>query len=152
MSDKAKYGGEVWFVRGVPAALRAEVAATAERAGMKVGPWVERALRAALERPEGQGGVPAGQGGAGDLGEGVADLAAIVEAVRTLFEKHRRQDFPSVVERIERLEAQAVPAAIPGGQGSALDAVESVEGVEVPETTETHPGACGEAGEGKQTR
>jgi hypothetical protein len=160
MSDKEKYGGKVWFVRGVPAELRAEVATAAERAGMKVGPWVERALRAALERPEGQGGVPAGQGGAGDLEERVADLAATVETVRTLFEKHRRQDFPSVVERLERLEALQVPsaipglpsgdrvegrvpAAIPGRLGSPLDAVEPAEWVEVPETIETHPGASG---------
>jgi hypothetical protein len=97
MSDKEKYGGKVWFVRGVPAELRAEVATAAERAGMKVGPWVERALRAALERPEGQGRAPSGPGGASDdrtddLARRVAEVAEIVEAVRVLFEKHRRVD------------------------------------------------------------
>jgi hypothetical protein len=142
MSDKEKSKGKVWFVRGVSIELRAEVAAAAERAGMNIGPWVVRALRAALERPEGQGGARVGQGDAGDLAERVADLAATVEVVRALFEKHRRQDFPSVVERIERLEAaQAVPT-IPGRQGrqgSALDAFESAEGVEMPEKTEARP-------------
>jgi hypothetical protein len=138
MSDKEKYGGKVWFVRGVPAELRAEVATAAERAGMKVGAWVERALRAALEQPDDVGRGPGDA--AGDLAARVADLAATVEAVRTLFEKHRRQDFPSIVERLERLEAQAVPA-IPEPAGRALDAVEPVGGVKVPEMAETHPGA-----------
>jgi hypothetical protein len=138
---KKKSEVPVWFVRGVSIELRAEVAAAAERAGMNIGTWAARALRAALDRPEGQGGARVGQGDAGDLAERVADLAATVEVVRALFEKHRRQDFPSVVERIERLEAQ-VGAAIPdrqGRQGSALDAVESAEGVKMPEKTEARP-------------
>ena len=67
MSDKEKYGGKVWFVRGVPAELRAEVATAAERAGMKVGAWVERALRAALEQP-------------GDVGQGPGDAASDLAA------------------------------------------------------------------------
>lgn len=138
-----------WTVRGIPAEMRRQVAAAAERAGMKVGPWVERALRAALERPEGQG-VPAGQGGAGDLAALVAAISATVdaqaEAIHVLFE-HRRQDFPAIVKRLERLEAaQAVPA-IPSRQGRAPDAVEPAEGAKVPAKAEPHPGPAGAAGE-----
>jgi hypothetical protein len=166
MSDKEKYSGAVWFVRGVPAELRAEVAAAAEEAGMKVGPWVERALRAALGRPVGQG-APPDQGAAGDLAALVAEISATVdataEAVRVLFERHRREDFSVLIERVERLEASQavpaipsrssddgdkgrVPAAIPSGQRRALDAVEPVGSVEVPEMAETHPGASQPAG------
>lgn len=152
MSDKEKSKGKVWFVRGVPTELRDEVAAAAERAGMNIGPWVVRALRAALERP-------AGQGGAGDLAALVAAISTTVdahaEAIHVLFEHRRHEDFSSVVKRLEHLEAQvgaAIPGrpsgygdkdraetAIPGRLGRAPDAVELAEGVEVPAKAEARP-------------
>src|SRR4051794_24300719 len=48
MADKAKDKNAVWFVRGVAPTLRAQVARAADRAGMKIGPWVEQVLRAAI--------------------------------------------------------------------------------------------------------
>jgi hypothetical protein len=94
MSDKPKYGGEVWFVRGVPPALRAEVAAAAERAGMKVGPWVERALRAALEGvatneapPVSRAGAPSGPGASDDLARQVADLEERIAFLRPMMDR-----------------------------------------------------------------
>jgi hypothetical protein len=127
---------KIWTVRGISDDIQKRVSDAAQAAGMRLGPFVERILLDALERlerlerPEGQG-APAGQGDAGDLAERVADLAATVEVVRALFEKHRRQDFPSVVERLERLEAaQAVPAipSLPsrdgdGGRGREVAAI-----------------------------
>lgn len=131
---KKKSEVPVWFVRGVSIELRAEVAAAAERAGMNIGTWVVRALRAALERPEGQG-APSGQGGAGD------DLRALVTVLAA--------QLTALESRIECLEAGLTPPAIPGWQkrqGSTLDAVEPAGGAEMSETPRTHPRASGGAG------
>lgn len=136
MPDKEKPRKQVWFVRGVPIELRAEVAAAAERAGMNIGPWVTRVLRAALERPEGQG-TPSGQEGAGDLAERVAALAARVERLEAV------QAVPAIPGRSSGDGGKdRVPPAIPSRQGSALDAIEPAGGAEMPEGTEAHPGSC----------
>ena len=143
-----------WTVRGISFETRRLIAAAADRAGMKVGAWVDRALRAALERSEGQG-APSKPKGAGD------DLRALVTVLAA--------QMSEMAERVERLEADQVPPAIPGlpsgdsgkgrmpaaipsRQGSAADVVKLVEGAEVLETAETHSRASDGAGEGKQTR
>lgn len=159
---------KIWTVRGISDDIQKRASEAAQAAGMRLGPFVERILLDALERlerPEGQG-APAGQGGAGDLAALVAAISTTVdahaEAIHVLFE-HRRQDFPAIVERLERLEAQVGaaipslpsgdvaegrgPAAIPGRQGSAPDAVELAEGVEVPAKAEPLSGSFGEVGE-----
>jgi hypothetical protein len=114
-----------WVVRGVEDELARQFVDRAARQRRTTGEVLNEVLRDYLARPEGQGGVPAGQGG-------IADLAAQLAAV---------------IERVERLES-----AIPSGQGSAPDAVEPVGSVEVPETAETHPRPSGGTDKGKQSR
>jgi hypothetical protein len=156
-----------WVVRGVEDELARQFVDRAARQRRTTGEVLNGVLRAYLERPEGQG-APPDQGAAGDLAALVTAISATVdahtEAIHVLFEHHQRQDFPAIVERLERLEASQVPpaipslpsgdgdkgrvpAAIPGHLGSPLDAVEPVGGVEVPEMTETHPGASGAVSE-----
>ena len=120
---------EIWTVRGISDDIQKRVSDAARAAGMRLGPFVERILLDALERPEGQG-TPSGQEGAGDLAERVAALAA----------------------RVERLEAVQAAPAIPSRQGSALDAVEPVGGAEVLKTPEALPGASGRLVEGRRSR
>ena len=68
---------KIWTVRGVSDDIQRRTAEAANAAGMRLGPWVERALRAGLERsvPDGASPVP------GDL---AAQLAALVERVERL--------------------------------------------------------------------
>jgi hypothetical protein len=157
---------EIWTVRGISDDIQKRVSDAARAAGMRLGPFVERILLDALERPEGQG-APVGQGGAGDLAALVAAISATVdahtEAIHVLFDHHRSQDFPAIVKRLERLEASQVvpaipgrssgdsdkgrvPAAIPSFQGSAADAVKPAGGAEMPETAKTHLRPSGGAG------
>jgi hypothetical protein len=102
MTDKAKHSGAIWFVRGIPPALRVEVAEAADRAGMKVGPWVERALRAAL----------AGSGRAADP---IAGLARRLDAVEARLAKLGQREAALVEEGVpvDVMEAmEAEPAAV----------------------------------------
>jgi hypothetical protein len=68
---------KIWTIRGVSDDMQRRAAEAANAAGMRLGPWVERALRAGLERSasDGDSHVP------GDL---VAQFAALVERVERL--------------------------------------------------------------------
>jgi hypothetical protein len=108
---------KIWTVRGVSDDIQRRAAEAANAAGMRLGPWVERALRAGLERsvPDGAPSVP------GDL---AAQLAALVE-------------------RVERLEAGAGATA---PTRPSRNAAEPVRRARKPAKTKTRPEPSGGAG------
>jgi hypothetical protein len=156
MSDRAKHGGNVWFVRGVPAELRTEVADAAKRAGMKVGAWVERALRAGLNGP----GI--GPGSAGDLAalaKQVEQRGERLDSLCRLFEEQEKV-VADALARLEALEGQVSAASRPSlarSDRTPLDTVKPEKGAEIPVPPETAPELSGDAGEvfatgGNETR
>ena len=105
MADKAKDSSTVWFVRGVAPTLRADVSEAARREGMRVGPWVERALRAA---------IAASGGGTADP---VADLARRLAAVEARLTKLGQGEAATVeegvpVDALETLEVMEGPTVV----------------------------------------
>jgi hypothetical protein len=103
MTDKVKDSSTVWFVRGVAPTLRADVSEAARREGMRVGPWVERALRAA---------IAASGGGTADP---VADLARRLAAVEARLTKLGQGEAATVeegvpVDALETLEVMEGPS------------------------------------------
>jgi hypothetical protein len=102
MADKVKDNSTVWFVRGVDLTLRADVAEAARRAGMKVGPWVERALRTAI---------------AASGGDPMADLARRLAAVEARLAKLGQEEATTVeegvpVDALETLEVMEGPTVV----------------------------------------
>jgi hypothetical protein len=108
---------KIWTVRGVSDDMQRRAAEAANAAGMRLGPWVERALRAGLERPTPDGDTH------------VADNLAA--------------QFAALAERVERLEARAgttVPAALP------RNTAEPVRRARKPAKAKTLPEPSGPAG------
>jgi hypothetical protein len=101
MTDKA--ADSVWFVRGVAVTLRADVAAAAKREGMRIGPWVERALRAAIA---GSGIVAT---------DPMADLTRRLQAVEARLAKLERGEAVPVEDGGETVDA---PVAMGAGEPS----------------------------------
>jgi hypothetical protein len=105
MADKVKDSSTVWFVRGVAPTLRADVAAAARREGMRVGPWVERALRNAI----------AGSGIAAT--DPVADLARRLQAVEARLARLEQDGAVLVEDRVGPVDAPEVMKAAEGPSG-----------------------------------
>jgi hypothetical protein len=103
MADKAKHSGAIWFVRGIPPDLRAEVAAAAAAEGMKTGAWVARLLRAGL----------AGSGIAAT--DPMADLARRLQAVEARLAKLERGEAVPVEDGGDAVDA---PEAMKAGEPS----------------------------------
>src|SRR3954464_13445897 len=100
-ADKA--ADSVWFVRGVAVTLRADVAEAAKREGMRIGPWVERALRTAIA---GAGITPT---------DPMADLARRLQTVEARLAKLEKAG-PGMVE--DGGEVVDAPVAVEAGEPS----------------------------------